>query len=399
MKKLVIHQDKLNEEIIKDLIKLCPFDAFEKHGKELVINEACKFCKICVNKGPKGVIEFFEEKEENALDKTKWRDIGVYVEHQNNKAHPVAFELLAKAKELAKKINQKAFAVVIGHNTETMVAELLSHGADIVYVYDQKELAVFNIEVYTNVFEDFIEKVKPSSLLFGGTAQGRSFAPKVAGRFKTGLTADCTKLDVKANTDLIQIRPAFGGNIMAQIICPSHRPQLATVRYKIFKVGEKVVPHGIVKRMTLEGISFTSTIKLISETLKEKTEDISESEVLVVVGRAFKSQAELKIAYELADLLGASIACTRPMSEQGLIDAKKQIGLSGRTVSPKVIINLGISGAIQYVTGISGSELVISINSDPKASIFAVSHYSIVGNVFEVVPELIEKIKNNGKGK
>ncbi|MCL2521445.1 MAG: electron transfer flavoprotein subunit alpha/FixB family protein [Erysipelotrichales bacterium] len=396
MKKLVVHQEKLTEEIIADLIKLCPFDAFERQGKELLINEACKFCKICVNKGPKGVIEFFETKEENALDKTKWRDIGVYVEHQNNKIHPVAFELLAKAKELAKKINQKAFAIIIGHQTETMVAELLSHGADIVYVYDQKELAKFNIEAYTNVFEDFIEKIKPSSLLFGGTAQGRSFAPKVAGRFKTGLTADCTKLDVKANTDLIQIRPAFGGNIMAQIICPSHRPQLATVRYKIFKAGEKVTPHGIVKKMTLDGISFASTIKVISETLKEKTEDISEAEVLIAVGRAFKSQAELKIVYELADLLGASIACTRPMSEQGLIDAKKQIGLSGRTVSPKVIINLGISGAIQYATGIAGSELVISINSDPKAPIFAVSHYSIVGNVFEIVPELIEKIK---KGK
>lgn len=285
------------------------------------------------------------------------------------------------------------YAVLIGHNTSVFHDEILAYGVDKLLVYEHVALAHFNVERYTNVFEDFINHQKPSTVLFGGTSLGRSFAPRIAARYWTGLTADCTMLDMKPNTDLIQIRPAFGGNVMAQIICPNHRPQMATVRYKIFKMPKKANPIGTVEYQMVDHIDFDSNIRLISVDHKEANIDISEAEVIVACGRPFKTKENLEMAYELADLLGGKVAVTRPLIEAGLVDPRRQIGLSGRTVAPKLIINLGISGAVQYTAGMNGSEQIITINSDPHASIFDISHYGIVGDVFKVVPKLIEQIK------
>ena len=236
--------------------------------------------------------------------------------------------------------------------------------------------------------------MKPSTILVGATTIGRSLAPRIAARFRTGLTADCTMLDIKANSDLIQIRPAFGGNIMAQIITPNSRPQIATVRYKIMTAPKKTdKPSGEIIVCSMDTAKFDSDVEVIKVTKKENEENISESEIIVVAGRGIKTQKDMSLAYELAEVLGGNFAGTRPMVEAGWIDAKKQIGLSGRTVKPKLIITLGISGAVQFTAGMQSADHIFAINKDTKAAIFSVAHYGIVGDIYEIVPKLIKNIR------
>ena len=395
MGKLIINQNFVTDEIVKELEKVCPFNAFEYDGNELSINASCRNCKQCVKRGPSGVITYIEEKEVITINKDEWIGLTVFVELEFGKVHPVVFELIGKAKELAEKINHPLYAVMIGSKKqiEDNANEVLSYGVDKLYVYQNEMYDHFNIDRAYQCMKNFIEKVKPSVILYGGTSLGRSFAPKVAAEFKTGLTADCTSLGIKDNTDLVQVRPAFGGNIMAQIICTKTRPQMATVRYKIFKKPEKEIPHGDIIYMNTEGIDMSSFVNLLSTVRKESNIDISEADVIVACGRAFKSEKDLQMARELADLLGGVVACSRPLCESGLMNVRYQIGLSGKTVSPKLIFVLGISGAIQFTSGMNNSDLIIAINSDPNAQIFDTAHYGIVGDVYKVVPELIKLIK------
>lgn len=393
MGKLLVHEDKLNREIIDELVKICPFGAIEESNGKVEITAACKMCKLCVKKGPKGVVEFVEE-EGPKVDKSLWNGITVYVDHVEGNIHPVTYELIGKGRELAAKINHPVYAVFIGHNIKDKAEELLHYGVDEVFVYDYENLGEFRIEPYTAAFEDFINKVKPSSILVGATTVGRSLAPRIAARFKTGLTADCTVLDMKENTDLVQIRPAFGGNIMAQIICSNNRPQFATVRYKIFSAPERTSEaNGKVTVCKIEKDKFESNIKVLKITKKEKEVSISDAEVIVAAGRGIKSEKDMQLVRELADAIGGQIAGTRPLVEAGWIDAKQQIGLSGRTVKPKLIITVGIQGAVQFVAGMNNSETIIAINNDPNASIFNVAHYGLVGDIYEIVPRLIEMAK------
>ncbi len=395
MGKLVINQNFVTDEIVKELEKVCPFNAFEYDGNELTINASCKNCKQCVKRGPQGVITYVEEQEVITINKDEWVGLTVFVELEFGKVHPVVFELIGKAKELAEKINHPLYAILIASKkqVEDNKDELLSYGIDKLYVYQDEIYENFNIDRAYRCMKDFVKKVKPSVILYGGTSLGRSFAPKVAAYFKTGLTADCTSLGIKENTDLVQVRPAFGGNIMAQIICTKTRPQMATVRYKIFKKPEKEIPHGEVEYMSSKSINMKSAVKLLSTVKKEFNIDISEADVIVACGRAFKNEKDLEMAKELADLLGGVVACSRPLCEAGLMNVRYQIGLSGKTVSPKLIFVLGISGAIQFTSGMNGSDLIIAINSDPHAQIFDCAHYGIVGDVYKIVPELIKLIK------
>lgn len=397
MGKLYINQDKLNEKNIGELVKICPFNAIEEADGKLSINAGCKMCKLCVKKGPKGVIEFIEETVEK-IDKSKWNGIAVYVDHTEGRIHPVTYELIGKAKELAGKINHPVYAVFIGSSIEDKAEELLHYGVDKVFVYDEKELKDFRIEPYTAAFEDFINKVKPCSILVGATTVGRSLAPRVAARFRTGLTADCTVLDMKENTDLVQIRPAFGGNIMAQIITPNQRPQFCTVRYKIMTTAERQEgKSGEIIRGKVDSEKLKSNIKVLNTVKKEKEEDISEADVIVVAGRGIKSEKDMEMINELANYLDAQVAATRPLIEAGWIGPKKQIGLSGRTVKPKLIITCGVSGAVQFIAGMNNSDHIFAINEDPNADIFNVAHYAIVGDIYQVIPQIISDIKNHKK--
>lgn len=393
MAKIVINQKKVINP--QELIKLCPFAAIEYVNNYLTINAACKMCNICIKQGPEGVFELVEEKVE-AIDKDKWRGIAVYVDHLEGDIHPVTMELIGKAKELAAKINYPVYALFMGHDIKDRAKEILHYGVNEIFVYDQEELKDFRIEPYTAVFEDFINNIMPSIVLVGGTTIGRSLAPRAAARFKTGLTADCTILDVQENTDLDQIRPAFGGNIMAHIHTPNHRPQFATVRYKIFSAPERSEEiHGQITYCTVESEKLVSKIEVLDIKKKEREESIEDAEVIIVAGRAIQKEDDLSMIYELADLLGAHVATTRPLIEAGWADPRKQIGLSGRTVKPKLIITCGVSGAIQFVAGMNNSECIVAIDKDEKASIFGVAHYGIIGDVYEVIPRLIEKIKAN----
>ncbi|MGL5622421.1 electron transfer flavoprotein subunit alpha [Cetobacterium sp.] len=393
MGRLIVNQSMLQENIIESLINICPFKAIEKLGDSIDITSACKMCKICV-KNSAGAISY-EEDEIIEIDKSKWKGILVYIDHLDGKIHPVSLELIGKAKELASKINHPVYALMIGDNIETSAQELRYYGVDDIFIYESKDLKHFIIEPYAAVFEDLIERVKPSSILVGATNIGRSLAPRIAARFRTGLTADCTILDMKENTDLIQIRPAFGGNIMAQIITQNHRPQLCTVRYKIFSASERQeIPSGEIHKFLVKEEHLDTKIKIVEVTKKEVEEDISEAEVIVAVGRALKNAKDIEIFQELADLLNGKLACTRPIIENGTLGAKKQIGLSGRTVKPKLIIACGIQGAVQFTAGMNSTDTIIAINNDESAAIFNIAHYGIVGDMYEIVPKLIENIKS-----
>jgi electron transfer flavoprotein alpha subunit len=387
---LVIHQEKTTEALGKKLAGICPFGAITYDGK-LSIGMGCKLCKLCV-KHSEGAVTY-EEEATPAVDKGKWNGIAVFVEHYHGKIHGVTLELLGKAKELAAVIRQPVIALMVGSGITEEAKGLASYGADSVYVYDDPGLENFLIEPYANVFEDFIKKAHPCAILVGATNIGRSLAPRVAARFHTGLTADCTALEMNENTDLVQIRPAFGGNIMARIQTPNTRPQFCTVRYKIFsKPDRKETTRDprVIMPVTKGMLSSRSAILDIEE--KPTDIDISEADAIVQCGRGVKSQADIAMVKRLADLLHAQMACTRPLVECGWFGPKQQIGLSGRTVKPKLLICVGVSGAVQTVAGMKGSDCIIAINSDPDAPIFDVAHYGFVGDLYQIVPALAAEI-------
>lgn len=392
MGKLVINHDKITPEKADSLVKLCPFGAISYEGGKLDISSACKMCKMCVKKG-EGAVEYVEEVKAT-VDKSLWNGICVYVDHFGDKIHRVTYELCGKARELSKVTGQPVYALVIGSGLGEGINKLLHYGVDKVFVYDDIAFEDFKIEPYTAAFCDFINKVKPSSILVGATNLGRQLAPRVAARCRAGLTADCTVLEMKENTDLVQIRPAFGGNIMAQIISPDTRPQFCTARYKVFTEPKPTRDAtGEIVKMDLSSVNLESAIEILSSQDKPKDIDISESDVIVAVGRGAMTETMRSYAAELADLLGGVVACTRPLVEGNIFDAKHQIGLSGRTVKPKFIICLGISGAVQFAAGMKSSDCIVAINTDKTAPIFDVAHYVILGDVNEIVPRLIEKIK------
>ncbi|QJA09203.1 electron transfer flavoprotein subunit alpha [Romboutsia sp. CE17] len=390
MAKIVVNMEKIED--IKSVLEICPFGAIEDNNGKIEIGAGCKMCKMCVKNGPKGAFEFIEEKKAS-INKDEWKGITVYVDHHEGEIHPVTYELIGKAREMAAKINHPVYCVFVGHNIKDKCDNLLAYGVDEVFVYDNEEFKEFRIEPYTAAVEDYINSVKPTIMLVGGTTLGRSLAPRLAARFKTGLTADCTILDIQENTDLDQIRPAFGGNIMAHIHTPNNRPQFATVRYKIFSAPEKIeVPTGKITLCNLDKEKLSSNIEVLDIKSKTKEVGLEDAEIIVVASRAIKKQEDMEMIYKLADKLGAQVGGTRPMVEAGWLDPRKQIGLSGRTVKPKLIITCGVSGAVQFVAGMSGSDYIIAINQDEKAPIFDVAHMALIGDIYEIIPKLIEKI-------
>ncbi len=392
---LVIHHEKIGAAEAEQLVKLCPFGAITGQNGTISIGPGCRMCRLCVKNGPKGAVTF-EEESVPAFRKEDWKGVAVFAEQHGGTVHPVSLELLGKARELAAVTGDPVLVVLIGSGLEGAAQEILEYGADRVYVYDHPALRDFVVSPYANMFTDFIRRVKPSSILVGATALGRSLAPKVAARVRAGLTADCTMLEMRENSDLVQIRPAFGGNIMAQIVTPRTRPQFCTVRYKIFSAPERSAPHGeilhmeVTEEMTAGGTQILKVVGMPEET------DISDAEVIVAVGRGVRSREDLELASRLAARLGAQLACTRPMVEAGWFDPRRQIGLSGRTVKPKLIVTLGISGSVQFAAGMRGSERIVAVNSDRNAPIFGIAHHGFVGDLYEIVPMLLKRAEEGG---
>ena len=357
------------------------------------MNAACKVCGLCLKQCPQGAIIRLETKVDS-VDKTKWSDILVFAEQSEGSLHPVCLELIGEAQRLAAGKDQKVKAVILGGHVEDCAQELRHYGVDEVHVYEGEELSFFRADAFAACVEDCIKKIKPSVVLVGATALGRSLAPRLSTRFRTGLTADCTQLELKANTDLVQIRPAFGGNIMAQIVTPNTRPQFATVRYKVMEAPKRMEEEkGEVLRQRMPKAVRDSRVKLVSTEPVPKAANISDAEILVVAGRGLQKKEDLEMVRELAGLLGGEYAVTRPLAEKGWESNARQIGLSGRTVRPKLIITFGVSGAIQFTAGMDQAEHIIAVNSDKDAPIFKLAHVCIVSDLYEVLPQMISKLK------
>lgn len=396
MAELRIHHSRIDAEAAAQLVELCPFSAISYENGRLSVSAACKLCKQCVRKGPKGAIEYIEGPALPTVDKDAWRGIAVFADCTGGVLHPVTLELLGKARELAQVTQHPVYALLICADAGALPQKLLAYGADKVFVYDDPMFRDFSIPTYANAFSDFIRRIQPSSILVGATNIGRSLAPRVACRFRTGLTADCTMLEMKENTDLVQTRPAFGGNIMAQILTPRTRPQFCTVRYKVFPTPAPLEnPRGEIVPMATEPAWNDARVTVTQVQQRPVETDISEADVIVAVGRGLKSPDDLKLAQALADALGARLACTRPLVENGWLDASHQIGLSGKTVKPKLILTLGISGAVQFAAGMKGADCIIAVNTDHNAPIFDVAHYCVVGDLYEVARAMLRNLKED----
>jgi electron transfer flavoprotein alpha subunit len=391
MSKIVINHDACT--LCEVCIQSCPFNAMEKLNAKIEINSNCKVCSICIKHCPEVAISKVEEAH-FSVDKSLYKGVLVIGEMRQNELHPVTLELLGKATELAKKINHPVMCLLYGENLFDAAHLCLSYGADNVYLLNHRELKFFRSDICATLISETLSDLKPSVVLIGATSIGRSLAPRIAATLKTGLTADCTHLDIEADTDLIQRRPAFGGNIMADILTTRHRPQMASVRYKVFNpISEIKHPKGSIKILPISAAHLLSSINLLQIHHQSITDSITEAKRIIVAGVGVSDPEGLKLIHELADLLQASVAYTRPLIEKGLASYTHQIGLSGRTVQPELLIAVGVSGSIQFISGMEHSEHIIAINTDPNADIMKVAHMGVVGNAYEILPQWIDALK------
>ena len=326
----------------------------------------------------------------------EYKNLWVYIESSNGVAANVGLELLNPTRALADSVNEKLVAIVIdSKDTEALAQTAIKYGADEVIVVEGEEYASYSTDAYTNVLNVLAEKYKPSAIFIGATNRGRDLGPRLAARVKTGLTADCTSLAMD-NGNIVWTRPAFGGNLMANILCPEHRPQLGTVRPGVFKKAEPDehrVGNIIKEDITTPLEMIRTKIVDIVTTVSSDVPNIEEAEILVSGGAGVGGPEGYGVLKELALAMGGSIAASRAAVDAGWIDHAYQVGQTGKTVGPKIYIACGISGAIQHVAGMSSADVIIAINKDPEANIFKVADYGIVGDLFEVAPILTEEIK------
>ncbi len=324
-----------------------------------------------------------------------YKGVWVFAEQREGQLQKVSLELLGEGKKIAEKLGVKLTALLLGNNIEGLAETLTAHGADEVLVANDPKLEHYTTEAYTKVICDLAEERKPSILFIGATFIGRDLGPRVSARLSTGLTADCTSLDVDVETgDLLATRPAFGGNLMATIACPEHRPQMATVRPGVFEKVETASADAKVETVEVKLADSDIRTKVL-ETVKSKKDiiDISEANVIVAGGRGVGSKENFELLKELADVLGGTVAGSRAAVEKGWLDPAYQVGQTGKTVKPSIYIACGISGAIQHVAGMQDSDMIIAINKDNSAPIMKVADYGIVGDVKKVIPELIAQAK------
>ena len=324
-----------------------------------------------------------------------YKGVWVFAEQREGKLQKVSLELLGEGRRQADKLGVKLTALLLGSNIDGLTKTLAEHGADEVLVADHKLLEHYTTDAYTKVICDLVNERKPGILFVGATFIGRDLGPRVAARLNTGLTADCTSIDVDVeNGDLLATRPAFGGNLMATIACPEHRPQMATVRPGVFAKVESDGANCNVEKVNVQLTDADVRTKVL-ETVKTAKDivDISEAKVIVSGGRGVGSKENFALLEELAKVLGGTVAGSRAAVEKGWIDNAYQVGQTGKTVKPSIYIACGISGAIQHVAGMQDSDMIIAINKDESAPIMKVADYAIVGDIKKVLPELIAQAK------
>ena len=321
----------------------------------------------------------------------------VFAEQESGQIHPVANELLGKGNEIARKLNVGLSCVLLGSRIEDeKIKELIFHGADKVFLYDHSKLEEFDPIIYKDNIVNLIKEEKPDIFLLGATHLGRSLGPRVAAALSTGLTADCTGLEIDSDRNLIQIRPAFTGNILAHIKTKT-KPQMATVRYKVMEKGKRD-PSRNGEIIRKEAIINNTGLKII-ERIKGAEINLAEAEIIVSCGMGVKKLEDIHIIKELADTLGGLLGSSRPLVDKKWTRREQQVGFSGNTVKPKIYIACGISGSPQHLAGMKDSDTIIAINSDPSAPMFRIADFGIIGNMYEVVPELINKIKQKKMSK
>ncbi|MCD7990818.1 MAG: electron transfer flavoprotein subunit alpha [Clostridia bacterium] len=373
-------------------VKACPFGAIDMADRKAVINDKCTMCGVCVESCKFGAITKEEEKSENDL--SAYKDVWVFAEQRAGVITPVVFELLGKGHDLAVDIGDaRLCAILLGNEMEDMTRQLFEAGAEVVYTAESSLLENYTADGYTKVISDAIHEFKPEIVLYGATHIGRDLAPRVAARVNTGLTADCTKLDIDPETKgILQTRPAFGGNLMATIKCPNHRPQMSTVRPGVMdKLPAEAGRTGEVIPVTLK-LSESHIRTRILEIVKTAKDLVSltDAEIIVSGGAGLGDASGFELIKKFADHIGGVVGASRAAVDAGWIDHSHQVGQTGTTVKPKIYIACGISGAIQHLAGMQTSDIIIAINKSPLAPIFEVADYGIVGDLYKVIPELLE---------
>ena len=321
------------------------------------------------------------------------KDVIILGETKGEKIHPVTYELLAWGKGLSEKLNSNLSVVILGKNLEG-VEEIIYYGADKVYYFEHSALDIFNVEIYSEVLVPFIKKMQPEIVLAGATTTGRTIMPYLAGKLKTGLTADCTSLDIEEKTGLLlQTRPAIGGNVLATIKTPLHKPQMATVRPK----GKRPLERDPNRKGDIEiirpEININSRIKRLDFKTREEEVSLVDAEIVVSGGKGLKDPQNFSMLFEISRILGAAVGASRSVVDMGWVEYPHQVGLSGKTVNPRVYIAIGISGAVQHLAGMMNSESIIAINKDPEAPIFQVADLGIVGDALEILPVLKKRLE------
>ncbi len=375
-------------------VKNCPFEAITMENKLAVIGSACTGCGVCVDKCPFKAIEKTEQ-EKKTEDLSRYQGVWVFAEQREGKIMPVVAELLGEGRRLANEVGCELCAVLCGFGVEALAEELFAFGADKVYLAEHRELENYRTDAYTKVINDAIEAYRPEIVLLGATHIGRDLGPCLAVKAGTGLTADCTRLEIDPeDKKLRQTRPAFGGNLMATIICPNHRPQMSTVRPGVMKKAPyEKGRRGEVIRLEVnfrEGDIRTRVLETVKN-IKERV-SLTDAEIIVSGGMGLGKPEGFELLKLLADKLGGIIAASRAAVDAGWIDHAYQVGQTGTTVKPKIYIACGISGAIQHVAGMQDSERIIAINTNENAPIFEVADYGIVGDLYQVIPALIEEL-------
>jgi electron transfer flavoprotein alpha subunit/NAD-dependent dihydropyrimidine dehydrogenase PreA subunit len=373
----------------------CPFGAIEIEDGCAVIGASCTLCGACVESCEVEALSLVIDKIVKT-DIDAWSGVLVYCEYREGELAPVSTELLGIGRKLADKRCVNLSAVLMGYQTGDTAEKLIGFGADVVHRVDHKALELFTDENYCAVLTKVITEHQPEIVLAGATAIGRSFIPGVATTLNAGLTADCTQLEIREEDGaLLQTRPAFGGNIMATIVCESSRPQMSTVRPKVMKALDfDQTREGEIVDVTPDPDLFGNRVKVL-ETVSGMAADVNiqEADILISGGRGLESAKGFELIKELADVVSAKVSASRAVVDAGWIPYPHQVGQTGKTVAPKLYIACGISGAIQHVAGMQTTETIVAINRDENATIFDIADYGIVGDLFEVIPKLISKIE------
>jgi len=377
-------------------IRACPFDALEIVDKKAVVNEKCTLCGLCVGSCRFEAIVLPERDRTAAVNVDEYRGIWVFVQHDGSGVHHVSLELVGEGRKLADQLGTHLSCMVMGNTVDPYIDELSYYDIDRFYIVENPVLERYRTRPYIDAAVALIKKYKPEIVLIGATSTGRDFGGGLATELRTGLTADCTGLDIETDTrSLLQTRPAFGGNIMATIKSSNHRPQMATVRPKVFAMPLRGGKRAIETIRVQVPFSEKKQKARILEWIPSKEGvNLADANVIVSGGRGIGKPENFALLQELAELLDGAVGASRAVVDAGWIDYSHQVGQTGRTVRPKIYIACGISGAVQHLAGMKTSDVIIAINKDPDAPIFKIATYGFVGDVLDIVPKLINELKS-----